>query len=757
MAKFQNNEKEIKERLSDKDIIAEIEADNEKQWLRELAKKQKEFLLPGLSTFERERIAKFVSDRFNEVKSKHQELCDRIQEYDEIHRMERQEVRGSEGKLPNYRTPLSTVALEVMHSNIMNVIFSPADIVNVLPVEEGDVSKVEKLSVFANWSGRNELNIFEQCDRLFHNSEKVGEAPWMMHWVKEYATVTERKMIMNPADPSEPLIDPDTKAPIFQEQEVEKLVYNAPKLEVFSRKDYIQPLNATMDKLPDWEMRKIRLTYDEYLRMELQGKMFEGSIRLITDWGSGDKTDLNKEDYEGDPIPLGKWEKEFVEFYGRMRIVAIKEERNDKEEMEFEELEDEFIIIVNIESQVLCSARKNKFPLKERPLDVDYFIPDDEGRRSGIGIMPFMANLQKSYDALYNQYIYGVIQSNNPIIFEEVTGNMRDTPIKIQNGFRYPTSNPSSMKIFQIPPPDQSINIMLELINHWAQLLFGISDFTSGVESTLDPEASGKKVQIAVAQGNVRMNQIIKRKNKTLQKIFRKWFLLYQDNMPPNKFMRIAGAGQNPFKFNSVTLDDFALKSIPDFEITGNIENSNKGLQAQKALSIYTVLVQNPFFAPQSAQGLQALHSLTKWLIDRLDETGLSRFLPEAPGENIQTPQEENARFMQGDSGEPASGEKHLEHIPVHMELLNDPTVPDVVKEEVGRHIQATVKQMQDDLQQQQVLSQVQNQVGANPQQGQPGQPGGAGGQPGQGVQGAPGQNQGVVPRQPTGVGGFTG
>ena len=66
---------------------------------------------------------------------------------------------------------------------------------------------------------------------------------------------------MNPQDLTQPMIDPDTKEPLFQEIEETKLLYSGPKLEVFSRKDYVQPLNALMDKIPDWEMRKVRIEY----------------------------------------------------------------------------------------------------------------------------------------------------------------------------------------------------------------------------------------------------------------------------------------------------------------------------------------------------------------------------------------------------------------------------------------------------------------------------------------------------------------
>ena len=728
--------------IPDEEIIEEIQASNEKEYLREIKKKNKGFLVEGLTLLERERIARWIISRYNEAKTKHQEICDKIDEYDETYRMVRKELPGSDGDMPNYVSPTTTVALETIHSNYMNVFFTPNDIGTVLPTEENDIQKVNKLSTFMGWSTKNELDIFEKCDRLFHNSSKVGEAPFILHWVKEYGTEIKREVVMNPNDPSQPLYDPDTQEPLFQEIEEQKLLYNGPKLEIFSRKDYIQPPNAMMDKDPEWEIRKLRMSFDDFLRDELQGKMYSGSIDEIKDWGGTAYSDTSKPDYDGDEIPIGKYNKEFLQCFMRMRITVIKTDKEGETE-DKKELEDTFIAIVNVEDEVLCQLRKNKFPLKMSPIGLDYFLPDDEGRRSALGVCEMMKGIQTGYDAIWNQYIWGVTQSNNPFGFYTPMGNMQNEPLKIQNGFMFPTSDPNSINIVKIPPPDQSIHNMLELITGWAQLLFGISSYAAGVESQIDPSAPAKKAELVVAQGNVRMNTIIKRKNKTIKDILFRWFLLYKDNMPPNKFMRIAGdTKDNPWKFEAMLLSDFALKSLPDFELTGNIQNSNKAFVAQRAIAIYQLMVTNPFFNPATSQGMKALLQLSKWLLDKMDETGLSKFLPPMEGDQVNTPEEENARFLQGDSGEPVPGEDHVNHMKVHRNMLFDPNVPDEIKEKIiVPHIQSTVKMLQEEVTQQLVLSQTQG--GANANQG------GIAGQ-GQGQTQPP---QGVVPGQPSNMG----
>lgn len=681
----------------------ELKQESQKQFLTRIGQKNKDFLIE-LSKFEKERIVRHIKNLVDDALPKHQELEDRLDEYDEVYRMERKEIQESDGDLPNYRTPLTTSAIEVVHANYMNVFFTPKDIMNVLPTEKGDIPKVQKLTTFSNWSMKNEMDIFNNIDRLFHASAKNGEAPYIIHWVKEYGVDIKRRPIPDPRDPSRNLVDPDTQETLFIETEENKLLYNGPKMEIFSRKDYIQPKNAIWGKTPPWEARYIRMTFDKYLRETLKKKIYKGSLDQITDWGSEDSTESNKVDTQDDVIPVGKWEKRFVEIYLRMRIKEATRDRDTQEVIEEKELEDEFIAVFNREDEVLCSLRKNKFPLKLRPIGIDYFMPDDEIRRSGTGMVKFMESQQKGYDSLFNQYLFGVIQANNPMVFFEPLGNTRDEAFKIRAGYAYPTSNAGSMKLFQFPSPTDSIQKMLDIIRFWAQMLFGISDFQAGLESTIDPDAPAKKAQIVVAQGNVRLNAIIKRKNRTLKDIFKRWFLLYQENMPPNKFMRIAGEDKDPWKFQPVNLEDFALKSIPDFELTGNILNSNKAFQAQKALAIYNVFIQNPFFAPNTAQGLRSLHQLTKWLSDQMDETGISSFLPPTQGEFVQTPQEENARFLQGDKGEPSPEEDHVSHIREHGKFINDPSVPEDVRLNVGQHIAIHVKFLQQQVTQQMVL-----------------------------------------------------
>jgi hypothetical protein len=268
----------------------------------------------------------------------------------------------------------------------------------------------------------------------------------------------------------------------------------------------------------------------------------------------------------------------------------------------------------------------------------------------------------------------------------------------------------------------------LQLLNQWAQLLFGISDYTAGIESTIDPSAPAKKAEIVVAQGNVRLNMLLKRKISTLKNIFFRWYLLYRDNMPPNKFMRITGDDtENPWKFESLRIEDFQLKALPDFQIIGNVLAANKTLAINSALSLYQIMISNPFFSPQTQQGLTALHSLTKWLLDKLDDMGVSRFLPKPPGDNIMTPEEENARFLQGQSGVPVEGEDHVAHIRSHSEFLSNPTTPEQIKPEIAKHIAATVELLKQQVTMQTVMqqSQMQNMPGGMNGQAQAGGPGG--------------------------------
>jgi hypothetical protein len=702
-----------------------IRATSEKEYLKELKRKSSGFLVDNLSLFERERIASYICGRIREALPKHRDLEEKIDGYDEVYRMQRTELAGAESSTPNYRTPLTTVTSEVVHAYIMNVFFTPNDIVRVLPVEEGDIPKVKKLTNFANWSAKNELSIFEQCDRMFHNSAKTGECPYLVHWVKEYGIDIEREQVDDPDNPGSPLYDPDTQQPVFQEKEVVKLLYNGPKLEIFSRKDYIQPEHAIMDKTPPWEAVRHRITFDEYLREELSGHMYPMTIEDITDWMDASVVGTDgKVDYDGNVIPTGHNEKVFYQWYGRMRINMVKADdgrgpggSGNENPLETSELEDEFIALVNLEDQVLCQLRYNRFPLKMRPIGIDHFMPDDEGRRHGTGIVEFMEGPQKAYDALFNQYIQACVNANNPIIFDESL-TMRDEPRKLSSGMVYPTLNGAGIKTLQFPGPDASIHVLLELVQFWAQMLFGISEFTAGLESKIDPDAPAKKAEIVVAQGSVRMNMIIKRKLKTLKDILKRWFLLYQANLPPNKYMRVAGDSEDqPWKFDAVSISDFAMTSLPDFEITGNILNMNKSFEANKSIAIYQLLIANPFFNPQTLQGMQALHSLTKWLTDKLDEIGLSRFLPKAPGDIVTTPEEENARFLQGDDGTPLPNEDHVHHMQVHRQMLIDPSVPGTVKQPLAKHISDHAKLLRDQVTQQIVLGQ----AGVNPGQGQAG------------------------------------
>ncbi len=718
-------------------IVNEINEINEKDYLKKVKPKNSKKLIK-LDLLERERVGKHIADLYRKAKIKHDELCDRLDEYDEIYRMDPITLPDDDGENTRYRSPLSTVSLEVIHANIMNVFFTPANTLRIIPTENNDIPKVKKLDIFGNWSMKNEMELEDKCERLFHASGKNGECPYAVYWKKEYGTEIKIEPIMNPANPSEPLMDEDTGDVVTQEREVSKILYNGPVLDIFSRKDYILPENAMADRLADWEMRRIRLSADKVNRSVLECRYYDGVFDEIGGWGEAtiDSTNNATKDKDAKEVPLGETEKIFVEFYGKLRINLILDDNQDKDK--YQELEDEFIAVVEIKSDTPCSLKKNRFPLKMRPIGMDVLIPDDEGRIGGMGVMERMYSTQKTYDILQNQYMFGVIQANNPFGFFTPTGNMRDEPIKAKSGYLYPTSDPSSVNMVKLPPPDQSLANMLEYMRNYAQLLFGIGDYQAGLESQIDPSAPAKKAEIVVAQGNVRLNSLIKRKNRTLKDIFKRWFLLYQANMPPNKFMRIAGDDKNsPWKFDAVDITDFALNSIPDFELTGNILNSNKTLEIQKALGIYNTLIANPFFAPNTSQGLQSLHALTKWLLDKFDELGLSNFLPSVPGEDVLTPQEENAMFLQGDDRDPQEGEDHVFHLRIHANMAVDQTVPDDIRKKVLDHMHKTTDMLKKQINTQMVIDSTPNVKNM----------GGQNGQAGPGVnQGQAGAPQNIVP-----------
>jgi hypothetical protein len=697
-------------KITNEEIVKDINEINETEFLKKIRAKNRKNLIP-LDILERERIAQHIKDLYLRRKPKHDEMEDDIDLWDDVWMMRRMATRSGDEDTPNYRTPLSTVILETIHANIMNVFFTSKDIMRIIPTEAGDIPKIEKLDVFANWSMKNELELFERIDRLFHASGKNGEAPYMISWVKEYGTEIKITPVFNPTNPSEVLIDEDTKEPITQEREIVKLLYNGPRFEVFSRKDYFIPEEAVFGKIPPWEMKRVRFTASDIKQKEIEGETYPDVFNSIQGWGGSESTDNKRVDKEGDTVRMGDTEKMFVLFFGKLRVNAIKTEMTGDEGLE--EIEDEFIALMELNTQTLVSLKKNKFPLKMRPTGLDIFIPNDEGRLAGVGVMEFMSGIQNARDLLHNQYMFGTVQSNSPFGFFQPIGNMRNEPIKTKSGFLYPTADPNTVNIVKLPAPDQSILFMIEELESQAQALFGISPIKAGTESKLDPDAPAKKVAIIVQQGDVRLNAIIKRKNKTLKDIFKKWYLLYQANMPPNKFMRIAGEdANNPWKFEPINITDFALKSIPDFELTGNILNSNKALEAQKKLSIYQILIGNPFFNPQTREGLQALHALTKWLIDGLDEIGISNFLPPSQGEQVRTPEEENARFLQGDDGIPSEGEDHINHLRVHGEFVLDPSLPDEVRQKVVKHIQRTGEMLRNQITQQQVLGNLPQQGG---------------------------------------------
>ena len=184
--------------------------------------------------------------------------------------------------------------------------------------------------------------------------------------------------------------------------------------------------------------------------------------------------------------------------------------------------------------------------------------------------------------------------------------------------------------------------------------------------------------------------------------------------------MRIAGEDRhNPWKFEKINMSDFDLKSIPDFELTGNVLNSNKQLEINKKIAIYQMMVGNPFFIPQTRESMQSLHALTKWFLDGMDEVGIVNFLPPMKGKAVITPEEENARFLQGDVIEPTPEEDHIYHIRKHEEQARNPAITQELRAKLIEHIAKHLSMLKNLLTRQQVMGNAPQPV--QPQMGGPG------------------------------------
>lgn len=378
---------------------------------------------------------------------------------------------------------------------------------------------------------------------------------------------------------------------------------------------------------------------------------------------------------------------------------VLKEEDDDEN---ISEVEEEYIFTVCLEDRTLIAARKNKFPLRERPTGLCSFMPDDEGRIDPIGVMEFMENIQLEYDALHNQGLKSVILQNEPIIFFTPMGNQKTEPMKVQSGYMYPSADPAGVKIFQFPGPSAQLFTYMKIVLDWAEKVFPMGEYAAGKISEIDPDAPARKVERILEQINTRLNLIVKRYNIVMKAIFRKLFLLYQANMPPNKFMRITGATSGKWTekdFMRVSLSDFALKSIPDFELTGNILASNKVLEARKATAIYDRMLNNVLFDPRRPEGAQAYYQLTKWWLDKMDALGVSDFLPKPPEGQSQNPEQENVIMLEGGTVEPNDQDDHLAHIKKVNELVANPTIPLEIKRVAIAHLQKHYKMLQAQMQ----------------------------------------------------------
>lgn len=340
-----------------------------------------------------------------------------------------------------------------------------------------------------------------------------------------------------------------------------------------------------------------------------------------------------------------------------------------------------YVFTVDHASQTLLRAASRTFEVGAEKLILNYFIDyhfirNPEGFYS-LGFGHFLEPLIEMANTVFNQIIDAGKISNQPWGFYGRRAGFKAKEIKLHPGKMIPVEDATQVFFPQMQRVDMVLFQVLGLIQQYVEQFTSVSDpilgrQTKGVER---PTASGTIATIE--QGLVTFTVMTKRIFRSLRKELRLLMTLNQIFLPDIHEYRIMES-RDKIAFPDIKREDFS--GVKDVIPIGDPSYASRMTKRKEAIEIYQLVMSNPLIIgtpPDKETGksaippnLRAMHEALRDVLITYEKQNVDKLLPELPEEPM-SPENENARFVQGDYRSPVQGENHMRHMQVHVNFMS--------------------------------------------------------------------------------------
>ena len=306
----------------------------------------------------------------------------------------------------------------------------------------------------------------------------------------------------------------------------------------------------------------------------------------------------------------------------------------------------------------------------------------------GEGIIEKVKELAEEIDAIFNQ----LTDSNTLSIlrpgFYDSSGDIDAPVLKLAPNRIIPVSDPQRSIFFPEfrIATDQLINA-IRMVLEFIERLTAASSYVLGKESEIvGGSGTATRTNAIVQSAEQRFALPSERLREGASFLINKHLDLLQKNLPPNLETRILGDDGKPV-FGEAELQLEGISGEYDAYLLSDPSMGSKAQERELASMFYSVLLQNVLVGTDPVK----IYKITADFLRAYDKEPEKYLGPEPDEDMIDQPEDENTLILQGDFSRVRAqiAENHVQHIKVHQDLLQSPSLA-----ELAPHLQQEVVQM---------------------------------------------------------------
>lgn len=562
---------------------------------------------------------------------------------------------------------IAAAIMDMLHARLFAAIIQP-DLTRFKPGGLEDYPKVERITRLMSWwfwvRSRMEATLDNWIKVMLGYGDSITESMWK-------ATPRDTgKSQDNPIvdETGNPVMNEDGTPAVSKQRIIELFESTASKVYLRSQ-FYLQKGSTDIQREP--VILEDTILYRDLQEGEAQGKFMNVSNLLKAKLPTAKESDNNKTPEERERIRDIKLRNEPVKiltWYGNY-------------DADGDGYAEDVRIVISPEFNIYLGGiqmtnitKSGKRPLDFTKLDSRIECPSEN---FGMGMLEKVKELAEEVDAIFNQMTDGNTISILMPGFYDPGGDLDAPSLSLAPNRMVPVSDPQRNIYFPtINVQTEKLLNAIRLVLEFIERLTAASSYVLGKESeVVGGSGTATRTNAIVGAANERFALPSKRLREGAGRIIQNHLDLLQLNIPPGLESRILGEDGQPL-FTGDELTQLGISGEFDAYLLEDPSFGSSDMEKEVSSMLYSVLMQNMIVATDPVK----VYEITADLIKAYGKEPEKYLGPKPDTDMIDTPEDENTLMIQGDFKRVRAmiTENHVEHIRVHSELMQSPTLQQI-------------------------------------------------------------------------------